>query len=470
MINVFSVMSKKTFEVVTGKFNSKEQLSNGDVVYSYYGASLSSKSRYDSVFYSVNRILEGELYDLSCGNINPKYNNIEELLDMNDSVVVRIVMDDNDRYGSDLIMYYVGDCDDIDGAMALMDKVDPAGRFKIGFNTRISFVLNYIYSNKDYNRSISIERQLYGYNQISIVSDNAAKMDESKYIVNINNLKKVLCIDMRSLFTDSFIKLSNNDDSIKEIVITHVDYAVNICRMDTYAVKRCISSIPLEMANEILDDVIELIPIKERNSIFNMLPEGVISDNISKIADAIYNAKYTYLVVEFFMNFKNKIDTSRIDRKRFIKASSLAKYNELMQYESNPQITFMADSINQAGTILSERIMTLACFVNMYSEEEFKELELNSLADAIVNKLVSRFTYELNTDINILLGDRTENMQYLCDLVIKRMTEGNYNSVSRVKLIKDNSRNTNSIYGFLNKSIDNSDEPKILRAILKIGI
>lgn len=481
MLTGFAVIRTNLLEELEENFNVKLELDNGLVRYEYYGKEkLADKPRWDSVFYSKDRILRGDIYTIAGfdgANIYDRKESMEYLIDMTDHVVVKIELDDSDIYGTDLCMTKLGDCGTVKQAIELMNHHDPSKEIKISFNTSMNFLLSVIFSEENIDRNISLNTaRIYDYSN-KLLLENPDELDTSIYKVNIENLKKINSVDARSLIFEGLKESIKDEEIINELALIQAEYLVNIANKNHNihsSLLTLLRGISDENKVKLLDSIIEATPNKQRTYLFTMFENKFMEDNVKTFLNALYSTVYNYQVIEFFMTNKSSIDIGKVDKKRFIKASSLKQYNELAQYEADPQVTYVSDIISSAGTILSERVLVLACFTNTYSEKEFRELDLDPLADAIITKLVARFDYELRTNLAPILGSKQSNMQYLCDRVIERMCETGVNTVSRVKLIREgaSSRNTDcaNIYDFLNKSVQESENPKILKAILKLDI
>lgn len=478
MISAFSVVSRELFDKITKKFNSVKKQDGLDT-YLYYGNNLENKPKWDSIYYMKESILEGDLFELSNRTNYNRKTCIEDMLDMNNFVVLKITLTDEDQYRSDLSITNLGSCNSLKEALNIMDIYDPFKNIHISFNSSMEFIFNFIFHKEEICRNVKIKGStLYHYTD-KLFIDNPIKLDLEKYSLNIDNLKRINSLDIRCLVTSSLISLidSSTTNLLKEVSLVNLEYLISIVNgqyRPTNQYRSSLTGLSPQIQKELIGDVIELLPVKDTYNLFEIYQSDIMnSEEAIKFINAFYTSKYTFSIIEYFTKHKNLLDISKIDKKRFIKAASITKYNELTNYEVDPKILYISDSINSAGTTLAERIITLACFVNTYSEDEFKELDLNILADALNVKLMARFTYELNSDLSQILGNRTENIKLLCDKVVEKMCASGCNAYSRVKLIKENSSKNKdkfNIFNLLENSLNNSEEPKIIKALLKISI
>ena len=145
------------------------------------------------------------------------------------------------------------------------------------------------------------------------------------------------------------------------------------------------------------------------------------------------------------------------------------------EIETDEVIINLADLLLSApAQLLSHRVLIVFTFLNRYSLEELKIKDLKPITSAINDKLISRYEYELSSlDLNLLLldGDK-EKIDYVCDKIIEDMCNSSLNSISRIRLIKNNesSNKNRSIYYYLSKALDRSDNLKVLKGLAKMGI
>ena len=497
----FLIMKKDDFrKILEGEFEIKTSIKiptgENKIKYRYKTDSSGVNRNYsNNLLYSIHSLLETDIYCISSTRNKPTlkystksknyYNNMDmNNLDLSRTALYHVDVTDMNNYNkSNVDIIELKETESYDDILKAMDIYDPHSTMPICYFSCIEFILSTLLD-KDKFIKRSIEDLSYSCD-ISRYVQSELKIKHMPAKIYLNNMKYFKCTNLKLLLAELLVEESKDVQIIEDIIVNFASGLLdqNILNQNMYYITHLIEA---SIAKKIFTDeslfnlakrlTDQLITINASYKIFAFMSRELIDTHVDYFFEAFRNnLKYNTDIVDYFKKHKDEIDVNLINGNK-CRAISILDYNDLVGINTDPHVLRMAEYIRESGTIIGERIIALICFMNMYKLEDLKSMNIDSISDAVLGKLLSKFSYSIAYVDVIGFTENTENVQYLCDKVLTRLIETKLPVASRIKVIEENKDKTNgrdtitNLYSLLHNSVIASEDAKVMKAMVNYSI